>query len=541
MENKYLIQARLNRLWTEDDASEKVGVSTKTYRRWEAGRVPNLKTLRLLCNGFGVSIENPEELGYIVERNCIRLRPAEENFPPANKLEQLTDDLVQAHEHLLESIRRSLTKLAGTVWSEQEASALDKLMTEVMSCLSPSLDIEAVGVGMWLCERVEKLKRIAACERITSQQYLVIVHLEIESWKSVVDEEYQTTEAYHWTRRTAIENMVLFPATLFAAVQWSSRTDFVAQEFLIQCTPCIMACSYLLNGDGFATVERMLPPYLRQLTKMAKSPSSLQKEAAFLAAQGLCLMATVKLHRRLFDEQVAHCKKAVELAKVNGNRLLIAATLTRLGVAWFYFGKPEKYLEAYQDAESLLKEEPCLFPARLRICIYMGLSGSHAHLGHTQNADYYLGMANAVPFSLDDDLFIPALDFDLSEKISWEGSIDIKLGGLEEKKGSHKKAEAWYKKADTVLAQKLPPGFPERTLLQTINHLGTLSIKLGRKENFILYTEKGALKSKVLNSKQRKEEVMANISLGKQQWPYEQDVLKLDELFGSDENESCND
>jgi tetratricopeptide (TPR) repeat protein len=466
--------------------------------------------------------------------DCVTLS---NGFFPRDDSEQPTDDLVQAHADLLESIRRSLKRLAGTAESTQEATALDKLMTDVMSCLSPSLDIEAVGVGMWLCDRVDRLKRISTCERITSQQYLVIVHTEIESWKSVIDEEYQTTEAYHYTRRMAIQNLVLFPSSLLTAVQWSSHTDYVAQEFLIQCAPCIMACSYLLNADGFATVEYMLPPYLRQLTKMAKLPSPLQKEAAYLATQGHCLMATVKLHRRQFDEQVAHCKKAVELAKVAGNRLLVAATLTRLGVAWFYFGKPEKYLETYQEAERLLKEEPALFPARLQICIYMGLSGAHTRLGHTQGADYYLGMANAVPFSFEDDLFIPALDFDLSEKISWEGSIDINIGELEEKKGSPTKAESWYKKAAAVLAQKLPPGFPERTLLQTINHQGALAIKLGDKENFILYVKEGALRSKELGSKQRKEEVMANICRGKHRWPREQDVLKLDELFDSDEDE----
>ena len=67
-----------------------------------------------------------------------------------------------------------------------------------------------------------------------------------------------------------------------------------------------MACSYLLNGDGgdFATVEQMLPPYLRQLTKMAKSPSPLQKEAAYLAAQGCCLIGTVKFHQRLFHKGI---------------------------------------------------------------------------------------------------------------------------------------------------------------------------------------------------------------------------------------------
>src|SRR5579859_1102368 len=535
MANQYLIHARLRKRWSEDTASEKVGISKKTYRRLEAGRVPSMNTLNLLCECFGE--ENPENLGYILERNHIRLKPPEEDRPTTEAVpEQPTDDLVQAHEDLLESIRRSLKRLAGTAESSQEASALDKLMTDVLSCLSPSLDIEAVGVGMWLCDRVDKLKRIGTCERITSQQYLVIVHLEIESWKSVIDEEYQTTEAYHYTRRTIIENLILFPATLLAAVQWSSRTDFVAKEFLIQCVPCIMACSHLLKGGGFATVEYMLPPYLRQLIKMAKSPSPLQKEAAFLAAQGCCLMGTIKHHRRLFREDLAYHRQAVELAKVTGDRLFVATTLTELGNPWFYLDRLDKYLEIYQEAECLIPKEPPFFPARLQICIYMGLSDAHASLGHTQDAEHYLALANAIQLLPDDDLFIPALDFDLSTKTVWEGNIEREIGEQEERNGSRTKAESWYKKANVSLGEKLPAGLAT-LLARAINEQALIALKLGNKEDFILYVKEGVLRAKATGSKKLEYGAKRNLQEGKQRWKHERDVLELDELFDSDENE----
>jgi tetratricopeptide (TPR) repeat protein/DNA-binding XRE family transcriptional regulator len=537
MENHYLIQARTLRFWSPEEASKQVGVGKKTYERWENGEcIPYLKTLGMLCEAFDV--QDPEQLGYIIDGKRIRLkRPGEDILSTENAPEQSTDDLAQAHEEMLESIRRSLQTLAGKASNKQEASELDKLMSTIVTILVPSLNMELVGVGLWLCDRVDKLKRVGTCERITSQKYQIIMYLEVESWKSVIDDDYQTTEAYHWTRRMALENLLLLPASLLTVVQWPSHSNSAAKEFLIQCAPCIMACSYLLNGDGLVAVEQMLPPYLRQLTKMAKAPSPLQKEAAYLAAQGHCLIATIKLHQRQFNAQVAHCNKAVELAKVTGNRLLIAATLTRLGVAWFYFGEREKYLETYQEAESLLKEEPALFPARLQICIYMGLSGAHTRLGHKQDAEYYLALANALPISFDDDLFVPALDFDLSEKISWEGSININIGELEEKKGSRTRAELWYKKAAAILAQKVPPSFPERTLLQTINHQGTVAIKLGNKNDFILYTTKGAIRVKLLRSKQRENEIKRNIREGKNLWRYEQDVQKLDELFDSNGDE----
>ena len=73
-----------------------------------------------------------------------------------------------------------------------------------------------------------------------------------------------------------------------------------------------MTCSYLLKGDGLAAVEYALSQYLPQLVRLAKSPSPAQKEAAFLAAQGLCLMGTVKFHRRRLGEMIAHSQKAAE-------------------------------------------------------------------------------------------------------------------------------------------------------------------------------------------------------------------------------------
>ena len=239
MSNQWLIQARARKVWSPEEASDHVGVAEKTYRTWEAGtRIPQMRQLKLLCRAFNDTVEN---LGYIIDENGhIRLKPPEEDFTSIDGAAKLTDDLAQAHEGLLESVRRSLKRFSGTVSSSKKASALDRLMRTVLFVLAPLLNMASVGVGLWLSDRVSKLgTAIGPYElRLTSQQYLVIVHTEIESWKRMIDEDYQTTEAYYYTRRTAIENLVLFPASLLTAVQWSSRTDFVAQEFLIQCAPC---------------------------------------------------------------------------------------------------------------------------------------------------------------------------------------------------------------------------------------------------------------------------------------------------------------
>jgi transcriptional regulator with XRE-family HTH domain/tetratricopeptide (TPR) repeat protein len=62
MINTQLIEARLKRHLTTEEASKRIGVSDKTYRRWEYGtHQPHISTLDLLCKAFN---EIPENLGF---------------------------------------------------------------------------------------------------------------------------------------------------------------------------------------------------------------------------------------------------------------------------------------------------------------------------------------------------------------------------------------------------------------------------------------------------------------------------------------------
>ena len=223
------------------------------------------------------------------------------------------------------------------------------------------------------------------------------------------------------------------------------------------------------QGDGLAAVEKILPQYLPQLIRLAKQPSPMQQEAAYLAAQGLCLMSIVKSHRRKQGEAVVHCKQAVELAKVTGDRVLVAATYTRLGTKYSFSSQLKEYLQAYENAERLIPKEterlllakdPALFPLRLQSRIYMGLANAHARLGHVQEATNYLSMANALPLSFEeDDLFIPALDYDLAIKVVVEGQVYRNLGRLEHPDPDRplsEEARKLYEKADAAFGQPLP-------------------------------------------------------------------------------------
>ena len=129
----------------------------------------------------------------------------------------------------------------------------------------------------------------------------------------------------------------------------------------------------------------------------------------------------------------------------------------------FLSDKPEKSLEAYQEAESLLKEEPDLVPSPFTEPHLHGTFKCPCLLRSCTRCKLLPGYGKCHPLSPDDDLFIPALDFDLSHKIVMEGKIERKIGELEEKKGFLTKAKSWYKKAANILEQTLPKSgdFPE--------------------------------------------------------------------------------
>jgi tetratricopeptide (TPR) repeat protein len=306
-------------------------------------------------------------------------------------------------------------------------------------------------------------------------------------------------------------------------------TPLIAKEFLAESATSITACYHLLKGDGFLPVEYALSQYLPHLIVLAKSPSPVQKEAAYLAAQGCCLMSLIKLHRLQFHERVALCKQGVEFARFTGDSLLLAATLAELGIAWFESGQSENMLQEYQEAERLFPKEPPLFPLRLQSRIYTGLSGAYARTGHPQEAKNYLDLANALSLSSDDDLFIPCLDYDLSFKILWEGFIHVDLEKLlkDQSKAPSKEARFHLEKADTALEQGLPESTPERVIIEIILQRALVSIKLGDLDNLEKHLKEGASRAKVLRSDKRENEAKAVWREAMQRWPHEERVIKL--------------
>jgi DNA-binding SARP family transcriptional activator len=418
---------------------------------------------------------------------------------------------------------------ALSVLSESDAPLVIVVTTPGSSPTIPSSDL-----GTWLSHKANELRAIGTSGLpITNQQRQADVHTGIESWNRMVDQNHPQRKEFLSTRRTVLTDLALVSASILGWMQSGKMTAFMAKEFLAECATSLTACYHLLKRDGFLPVEYALSQYLPHLIVLGKSPSSFQKEAASLASQACCLMGLTKFHLLQFHEQARYCEQGVELAQVTGDSVLIAISLTLLGNARGDSHQPQKRLEAYQEAERLLPKEPellQLFPPRLRSSIYIGLSNAHAFLGHVQDAQYYLGLANEISLRLDDGLFIPSLDYDLSEKIAMEGYVHTDLGNVKDKSDLPAEAYSHYQDADAALAQSeqlLQSTAPQRVWVEIIIQRAGIAIKLGNMENLVEFLKEGSEGAKALGSQRRQEEAKVVWRAGMERWPHEQQVIKL--------------
>jgi tetratricopeptide (TPR) repeat protein len=329
-------------------------------------------------------------------------------------------------------------------------------------------------------------------------------------------------------RRTVLAGLAAVPTVLLTHVQAGPLTVLLLEEFLSQCSTSITACWHLLNGDGLATVEYVLPTYLPLLVALARQPSSYQQRAAYLAAQGYLLMSLVSYHRLRFRDELAYAKQAVELAKMGGNRNLRIYALSRLGGAFELNGQPKAMLQARQEAEQYLDEE--VVPP-LRSHLFSALARAYALNGQVQDAIHYIGAAREpFPEQFGELPCFIAAHYGLHHIILFEGRTYLALG---ESDAEH--VQQHSQQAGSALAQfgQLPSTImvPERYRIQIINEQAAAAIGTGNIEEFEHYLLAGVEGAKALGSEKRRQEAIANYRAARGKWPHEARVRALAEVF----------
>src|SRR6266849_4020184 len=101
MERANLIEARLRKCWSQEEAAKAIGIDHITLYRWEAGKsTPRGYNLRKLCEVYDMTAA---ELGFASKERDDRLKSLDTNVIAVKPLQQLSTQIDQQKD-LLSSI-----------------------------------------------------------------------------------------------------------------------------------------------------------------------------------------------------------------------------------------------------------------------------------------------------------------------------------------------------------------------------------------------------------------------------------------------------
>ncbi len=311
--NEKLKQARLQKKWTLERASEKVGVHISTYNKWELGKQePHLTTLELVCEAFGATAE---DLGFYASVHV--KQPLPELYTISNP--NLFDE---------------------NVTQENEAMLYDTLEVKILS-----------QILTW---------------KLQHDQYTFLqadVQREIRRFDSMV--HFQQSHEVQISRRQALHTIAKLPVGMFGLIALDNIKHLPTEEILSSCAAGLVACKALYNSGEVEVVSQTLTKYLSMLAPLSTYSLPYQKQAANIIGQTYLLMTLIADHRRDYTMMELCCVEAQKYAQLAEDVNLEAATLLRLAVKYDYESRWRKTLQTYQSVIRFLPQISPLLQTRL--------------------------------------------------------------------------------------------------------------------------------------------------------------------------------
>lgn len=287
--NTKLEQARLQRRWSVETASNKVGVSVNTFNRWERGlQVPQLETLDLLCKAFEML---PEELGFEHVISAKRRR----------KLPQASSNTL-AHE---DSETRSLTTTNGPSFQGSGSTSED--------------------THIYIGQRREQREETNGGQRAK------------DSGEEI-------------SRRQAMTFLISTPATIFQMTPDRQSTLLHPDEVVALSKVNIPLCWKLYFEGGFTELTQVLPGYLAQLRALAHNASRYSQQAAALASQLHQLAYLLALQSQDFGTALQHTHDAICYGQQAGDVNLRVTAMVRQAYIYFCLKRSAQRVYAYEEA-----------------------------------------------------------------------------------------------------------------------------------------------------------------------------------------------
>jgi tetratricopeptide (TPR) repeat protein len=295
-------------------------------------------------------------------------------------------------------------------------------------------------------------------------------------------------------------------------------TRSTPEELLPQCAATIDMCWHAIHGDGLLITERILPRQIWLLQPLAQIPSKYQQEAAGLLSRGYQLAGIIALHKNDLISRERYNRKAILYARIAGDRNIELAALMRLACTYHVTKQPMKALHVYQDALQYIHTCNPLFQGR----IYAGLASAHAQCGQQQEAERYLGQAQATPLATSE--MIPEVlytDFGSPLVILYTGRAY---------RGLNQPGQAWNV-YEQIAALRATVAVPERIRLEIINHQAEAALLLNDQERFCTTLRQGIAGAQAIRSARRRQEAIDIYGMARVVWPHERRVGEMGELF----------
>ncbi len=284
--NTKLEAARLQRRWSVEVASNKIGISVNTFNRWERGlQVPQLETLDLLCRAFEMS---PEELGF---------------------------------ENVISVKRR--TRPPGVPASSPSIQD-ENIQTQPKPILVPP---DSAIASAPLSQRKIHIGEDA--------------NINVEQIRGNIEEV---------SRRQAMTFLITTPATIFELTPGKQSTLLHPEEVLALSKVNLPLCWELYFEGGFSELKQVLPGYLAQLSALTKSTSRYSPQAAALASQAHQLAYLLALQNQDFGTALKHTHNAARYGQQAKDSNLRVAAMVRQAYIYFCLKRSEQRVLMYEEA-----------------------------------------------------------------------------------------------------------------------------------------------------------------------------------------------
>jgi tetratricopeptide (TPR) repeat protein len=204
-------------------------------------------------------------------------------------------------------------------------------------------------------------------------------------------------------------------------------------------------------------------------------------------------------HKLDFVAKESYCLQAIEYAKLAKDRNAQASAMVQLAVAYYYYNRPEKALDVYEEALLYISQLTPLMQSR----VYMGAAEAFGKNERIQEALRYIGLAyGSFPQKPENDPSYRYADFGLFALLEHDGLIHLSVG---------QPREALNAFAQTEGKQSIR-AIPERIRLEMVNYQAEAAIDSNDQERYVQYLEEGITGAVAINSQKRLNEVISTLS-----------------------------